>query len=118
MKSVVLASVILSLPLVVYSPEADAINIPSNVSNAVTKQNIILIEDDNQSLKSSALRHTSISSRCSNDINNHFNYQLTFGHFVVYFLFSLICLILLFELWLDYNLSRTKNTISSIEPFV
>ncbi len=107
MKPVVLTSAILSFAAVVYSSEVSASSIPYSASNGATKQNINMIEGDKRSLSIKALRHISVSSRCSHDANT--NYQLTSGDFLIYFLFLLICLILLFQLWLDFNLPRPKK---------
>lgn len=107
MNSVVFTSAILSLAAVLYSSQVNATNLPYYVSNAVTKQNINMIKADKQSLMLSESPHISISSRCSPDINT--NYQLTFGYFLFYISCFLICLLLFFQLWLDYNLSITKK---------
>ena len=93
MKSVVLTSAILSLAVIVYNPEANAGSLPHYVSNAVTEQNqnIDVVKGD-----------------CHIQDTNT-NYQLTSGDFLLYFFFFFICLILLFQVWLDYNFSRTKK---------
>jgi hypothetical protein len=107
MKFVVFTSAIFSLAAVLYSSQVNANNLPYYVSNAVTKQNINMVKGDKQSLMLSESPHTSMSSRCSHNINT--NYQLTIGYFLFYISCFLICLLLLFQLWLDYNLPRPKK---------
>ena len=106
MKSVVFTSAILSLAAVLYSSQVNASYLPCYVSNAVNKQNVNMVKGDKQSLMLSE-SHILMSSRCSHYINT--NYQLTFGYFLFYISCFLICLLLLFQLWLDYNLPRTKK---------
>lgn len=101
MKSVVLTSAILSLAVIVYSPEANASSLPDYVSNAVTEQNINMVESD---------KHIStVSNICSQDTTTDTNYQLISGHFLLYFFYFVICLVLLFQFWLDYNLPTRKK---------
>ena len=107
MKSVVLKSAILTFAALVYIPEVSASSVDSYASDSVIGQNINQIESDKRSLMPSALPHTSIPRKCSHDTNT--SYQLTSGDFLLYFLFTLIFLLLLFQVWLDYNFSRTKK---------
>lgn len=107
MKCVVFTSAILSFAAVLYSSQVSACNLPYYVSNAVTSKNINMVKADKQSLMLSESPHISMSSKCSHSINT--NYQLTFGYFLFYISCFLTCLLLLFQLWLDYNLSRTKK---------
>ncbi|MEO1432408.1 MAG: hypothetical protein AAFV71_25730 [Cyanobacteria bacterium J06633_8] len=107
MKSVVLTSAILTFTALVYIPEVSASSINYYASDSVIERNINQVERDKPSLMPEALHNTSIPRKCSHDTNT--SYQLTSGDFLLYFLFTLICLLLLFQVWLDYNFSGTKK---------
>jgi len=87
-----LTSAIVSFAAIPYSPEVNKSSVASYLANPVIKHDIYMVKNDNHIL--------SLPSKCSHHTNN--SYQFHSGQLLLYFFFLLICLILLFQVWLNY----------------
>lgn len=95
----VLTSAIVSLAALPHSPEVNKISVVSCVQNPIVKHNINMVKNDNHI--------STLPSKYSHHTNT--NYQFYSGHLLLYFFFLLIYLVLLFQVWLDYNLPRSRK---------
>ena len=99
MMHVVLTSVVVLFAAIPYSPEVNTISAVSYVADPVVKTDVNVVESDNNI--------SSEISKCNHHTNT--DYQFHPGHLLLYLFYSLICLLLLFQVWIDYNLSRSKK---------
>lgn len=99
MMRIVLTSVVILFAAIPYSPEVNASNPASYEQKPVVKTDTNMIKSDNHI--------SSEISKCSHHTNT--DYQFNSGHLLLYLFYSLICLLLLFQVWIDYNLSRSKK---------
>ena len=96
---VVLTSVVVLFAAIPYSPEVNTISAVSYVADPVVKTDVNVVESDNNI--------SSEISKCNHHTNT--DYQFHAGYLLLYLFYSLICLLLLFQVWIDYNLPRSKK---------
>lgn len=88
---IILTSVIVSFAAIPCNLEVSENSLNSYVFNQVVEEN----------------RISTVSSTCSKQIK--IKEQFNYGDLLLYFFFLLICLLLLFQVWIDYNLPRSKK---------
>jgi len=88
---IILTSVIVSFAAIPHTLEVSKSSSCDYVSNPVVEEN----------------RVSTVSSKSSQQTN--IKEQFNYGDLLLYFFFLLICLLLLFQVWIDYNLPRSKK---------